>query len=470
MPTYTKVLRFAAILMFFTLPAAGLAVADQEARTPNVPDLRQAANRAFVNKDYPAFLRALDQLRGIRPYNSDYMYQQVLAYSLLDQKRAAYNLMLSMQRQGLSYDFSNVPEAQNIQGTELFTYINDLMVAAGQPLGKAGTLATLPVDVRLPEAITWDAGREALLVGTVHGGDILAVSKDGISTNLFKADGSWGIYGLKADPRNNHLWATTAANAHFSGFDPSDKGRSMLLEFALDSMELLRRYPVPVDGNPHSLGSLDLAPNGDLYVADSLLPIIYVLKAADKKLQPLFFASNLVSLRGLAVSADGRLLYVADHELGITVFDIEGKRSTPLTGPETLNLGGIEGVYFWQDQLVVIQNGIRPQRVMSLTLEPDGFSVAGVAPVVVALPGMDSPTFGTVVGTDLYFFANSQWGRRSGNPQPVTIAIASLSDVPLIVDADAQRLMQQYEESLKQGKVREASPAGNEAAQEPEKN
>ena len=50
----------------------------------------------------------------------------------------------------------------------------------------------------------------------------------------------------------------------------------------LASMELIKHYPVPVDGRPHSLGNMALAPNGDLYVGVRIKPHKQLLrKGAD---------------------------------------------------------------------------------------------------------------------------------------------------------------------------------------------
>ncbi|HSM69265.1 MAG TPA: hypothetical protein VK830_06080, partial [Xanthomonadales bacterium] len=153
----------------------------------SVPELRREANRAFVEKDYAAFRAAMEQLHRERPNNSDYMYQLVLAHALLDEKRPAYNLMLKMQRQGLSYDFDQAPESANLRGTQVYDYLNGLMVSAGEPLGVAEAAVTLDKDIALPEAIAWDPERGKFLLGTVGEGLILAVGHDGETSELLRA-------------------------------------------------------------------------------------------------------------------------------------------------------------------------------------------------------------------------------------------------------------------------------------------
>ncbi|NND45554.1 MAG: hypothetical protein HKN58_09540 [Xanthomonadales bacterium] len=458
-----------AACMSLALPALAQSLDQANRPAKGVPQLLKEANEAYAEKNFQAYRAALQALHRQRPYNSEYMYQLVLAHALLDEKRAAYNVMLQMQRQGLSYDFDQAPETKNLRQTQLYQYLNGLMVEAGQPVGAAEPVASLDGSARLPEAIAWDPQRERFLVGTVADGLILAVNTDGSSEELLRADdrnGIWGIHGLAVDAARNRLWASSAAHPGFSGFDPVDQGRSVLLEFQLDNLELLRRHPVPVDGRPHLLGKIAVADSGDVYVADTLLPIIYVKPADAESLRPYFASQSLVSLRGLALSDDGSKLYAADAEMGIVVVDV--KQGTPynLEAPETLNLGGIEGLEFWQGHLVIVQNGIRPQRLLRLELDPDGLAVSAIAPLAVGLDIMDMPTHGVAVGDEFNFFANSHWGQRQD--QPVTIAKTSLDDVAQIVDPEAQRLFEQYEQAKQRGDVRPMAPQQSEAKEQDE--
>ena len=168
----------------------------------NVPALLVKANQAYAAKDYLTFRDAMESISKMRPYNGDYMYQLVIAHALLDDKSAAYDLMLRMQQQGLAYDFSKVESTINIRGTEVFDYVNDLMLSAAEPMGEAYPVFTLPKSVLMPETIAWDESRQKFLVGTLVEGSILAVGKDGQITELLKADeqnGMWAVLDILVD-------------------------------------------------------------------------------------------------------------------------------------------------------------------------------------------------------------------------------------------------------------------------------
>jgi sugar lactone lactonase YvrE len=426
--------------------------ATTQARPENVPSLLARANAAYTAKDYLTVRKTLESLHKLRPNNSDYMYQLVIAHALLNEKAPAYELMLGMQQQGLAYDFTASEHSTNLQGTEVFDYVNDLLKIAGNPVGEAETIFVLPDNVLMPETISWDESRQKFLVGTIAEGQVLAVGKDGQVSELLKAsdkNGMWAIFDIMVDAPRNRLWVTSASMPGYSRFDPVDKGRSALFEFDLKTLELIRHYPVPVDGRPHILGSMVLDPKGDIYIADRTLPLIYSKSAGEDKIKPILVLKEMVSQRGIAMQPDGRIMYVADREMGIMVVDLEGQQARLLDVPDTLNVGGIDGLYLQDNRLFIIQNGIKPQRVMRLQLDASGTKVATVAPLAVALPEFDLPSFGVIEGEDLYYFANSQWIGNTGSQKPVTVLRSSLNASVDLVQPEMEQFLKQQAEMSK---------------------
>ena len=405
----------------------------------NVPGLLRTANNAYSSKDYPTFRNAMVSLNKMRPYNSDYMYQLVVAYALLDEKSKAYDVMLRMQQQGLAYDFNESENVENIKGTQVYDYVNDLMKAAAKPMGSPETVFVLTEGAETAETIAWDESRKKFLIGTVSQGSILAVGMDGQVSELLKADsenGLWAILDIKVDHVKNRLWVSSASTTGFSRFDPVDKGRSALFEFELDSLKLVNRFLVPIDGRAHILGSMVFSPGGDIYIVDRNLPLIYKKSVDEQKIKPVLALKEMISMRGAAMGTDGRFMYVADREMGISVVEMATGKVGSLAIPGTLNLGGIDGLYFKDNRLFIIQNGIKPQRVMGLQLDPSGLEVTEVVPLAVAHPDFDDPNYGTIQSEYLYYFANSQWEGDSKSDKAVTLLRSSLNSTEELVQPD----------------------------------
>jgi hypothetical protein len=459
-----------AILALTTLPATVRAQAPvNPANAPetapaqrmvSVPELRQIANRAYAEQNYPAFLQAVSALHELRPWNSDYMSYVVLANALNGNKSAAYEMMLYMQQQGLAGDFNSTDDSLSIRGTEAYEYINDLMVRANDPMGVAELKMTLPGSVLAASDIEWDPTREAFLVSDPRQGAIFRVGRDGTTEELISADednGLWAVYGLIVDPDNNRLWVSSAASPEFAGLEETDAGRSALFEFSLDELELVKVYPVPADGRPHRLGAITRVSNGDIYGIDSFMPIVYRLKSGDDLLKRFAASGDNVYLRDITASDDGSRLYLADYELGITVFDLAGKQAAKVAGPETLNFGGIEGLDYWDGHLVMTQSGISPQRILRLKLSADGASVEEVAPLAVAQPFFDHPSSGTLLDGSLWFIANSYGTQNAVQPESIRIAVAPVETAPDLMAPDLDKFWDEYYES--RGMERPDQPA-----------
>lgn len=443
------------LLLTTALVASSLSLAQQTATDDimpdNVPALLLKAKSAYAARDYLIYRKTLERIREMRPNNSEYMYRLVLAHALLDEKTPAYNLMLSMQQQGLAYDFSLTDDTLNIRDTEVFVYVNDLMKIAADPIGESEAMFSLPESVVMPESIAWDDVRKQFLIGTIKEGTVIAVDKDGRITELLKAtpdNGMWAVYGLLVDQARNRLWISSAATSAFSGFDVVNKGRSSLFELDLKTLELIQQYPVPVDGRSHILGSMALSPNGDIYVVDRALPFIYRKAAGEDRLKAFLGTRDMISMRGIAMQADGSKMYIAGREMGIMVVDLEGQKAGGLAVPDNLNIGGIDGLYLWENHLIVIQNGINPQRVMRLELDPGGTKVTAVGPLVVAQPEFDFPNYGILKDNELYFFANSQPASANGPAKPVTVLRTTVDSNPDLVQPELQDFINKNSELM----------------------
>jgi len=438
-------------LVMVTLPLAAQTTSPQKL-PDNVHGLLRTANNAYVAKDYETFRNAMVAVNKMRPYNSDYMYQLVIAYALLDEKPKAYDLMLRMQQSGLSYDFSLPETTANIRGTQVFDYVNDLMKMAGKPMGESEPVFVLPDTVEKPETISWDESRQKFLIGTIAEGSILAVGEDGQVEELLRADnenGIWAILDMQIDQERKRLWVSSASIPGFSRFSSADKGRSALYELNLETLEVINRYPVPVDGQAHILGSMVLGANGDIYIVDRYLPIIYKKASNEEKLKPMSALRQMISLRGLALNADERYMYVAGREMGIGVVEMATGRTGKLMTPDTLNLGGIDGLYMKDNRLIVVQNGIMPQRVISLQLDPSGLKVTEIRPMAVAQPEFDYPNYGTLKGEDFYYFANSQLSGSAKPQKPVTVLRTPLNSAKELIQPDMRLFLEKQAQSRK---------------------
>lgn len=381
------------------------------------------AAEAYAAEDHEKWVTALENLHRMRPFNYDFMRQLVMGYALTDQKPKAFNLMLRMQQQGLAVDWDSIEEVESLRPYPLYEHLRDLMKSAGEPDGGGvETFATIGHAHPMPEALAHDAKTGRLFAGTVRDGTILVRAAGDDTFAVFadpdSVDGLKSVFDLLVDEQRGHLWVATGGTSQFVNARRADFGRSSLIKLDLASGEKLGEYRVLPDGRSHLLGAMTQAGDGTIYATDTAAPLVYRLRPGDERPQPIIGNPVFTGLRGIALSPDESRLYLADYDLGVFFFELETDEGFALGIPETLNLGGIDGLYQWKDSLVAIQNGVTPQRVLRLDLDESGTRVAQVAILARALEVFDNPTYGTVAGDDLLFFANSHWHRvdRSGRP------------------------------------------------------
>jgi len=425
--------------------------AAQQSPPPSIESLEQQSAEAFAAGDAQRAYEVNVQLHERRPYTVDYMVDAVRAAALQDRKTEAYEMMLKMQRQGLSYDFNQTDDTRNIRKTEVYTYVNDLMVEAGKPAGEGQIAFSLPGTPADFQAIAWDAGRGKFLVGTAARGTVLAVAEDGSSEVLLEAagfKGMWSVNGLATDPARNRLWISTAATPKFENFVPAEQNQGALLEFNLETLELVNQFLLPIDKLPHELGSLALTDDGHVYVIDRALPVVYRKAPDSDRLEAFVGSRELESFSDLAVAPDNSRLFVADRVRGVFVVDPVAEQATMLSGPDNLNLGGIEGIEYADGKLFIVQGGLRPQRLMRLELAASGSAVDALAPMAVALPEFDQPGIGAILGKALYFFANS--GAAEG-ADAVQVMRTPLESGQAIVPPDLRKFQQSIKNRQQQG-------------------
>ena len=414
-----------------------------EAKKPqSVAELEENSRQSYADGKYVRFYAANMKLHELRPYEPRYMENIIAACALMNRPTTAYHFLLQMQQQGFSDDLSKNPDTESIRSTEVWAYLNDLMIEAGVPNGRGDVVFTLPAEFSSPAAISWDESRKSFLVGTENDGTVLAVSQDGPTKVLIRANdenGLWAIRGLFADNKNNRLWVSSAAVPAFSAYQASDKGLGALFEFDLETLELKGRYNMPSDGQTHELGPIAVSGDGDIYVADLAQPVVFRKTSKGEQLNAFVGNEDLVGLRDIAVSPDSGKLYIADSAMGIMVVDTAQQTSAMLTGPENLNLGAISGLFYSDGKLIMIQNGFQPQRIMRLELDANGTNVVKVIPLAIALDEFDRPAFGTVRGEEVYYFANP------GDEQPVKVMKTPLDPGDSVESPEMRKMKQQIE-------------------------
>lgn len=371
----------------------------------------QEAVRAYEAHDIPSFLRHAREAERLRPTHGGVLSALASAYALAGDTAGAFSTLRRYAALGYTADLNADADLASLRGRPAFDSLGQALRANAAPLVRSHPAFTLAERDLLTEGIAYDPSTRTFLVGSVHRGKILRVDARGRATTFAPAGlpGFWAPLGMRVDPARRALWVAASALPQTVGFDSADAGRSGVFRFDLATGALTGRYPIPVDGQPHALGDVVIAGNGDVYATDSRAPAVYRVRAGADSIERFVTSPLFLSAQGLALDAAERTLYVADYSRGLLRVDLATREVRELAAADDVLALGIDGLYLVDGGLIGIQNGVEPHRVVRLRLDAGGNRVQRVELLERARPDYAEPTLGVVVGRDLYYVAASQW-------------------------------------------------------------
>ena len=204
--------------------------------------------------------------------------------------------------------------------------------------------------------------------------------------------------------------------------------------YDLRTRALTGSWQVVQDGTPTFVNDLAISPRGDIYVTDSMRPVLYRIDAREKRttstelLEPVvsfegteFTYDQDVNANGLVISRDGKTAIVAKTRTGqlfrigltdgsVSVVDLHG--------------GSVQGDGLLLDGhrlLAAEWTAGTPQSVVVVDLDRD--LTSGTVVSRTSDPSFDDPTTIARAGRDL-LVVNSQFETRSagGTPDPFTVS------------------------------------------------
>lgn len=449
----------AATAAFAQAPTGEAPGADASASQPSAwQQLTDQLRQAYQAEDMKQAAQVLKQMLRYRPYEGELLYRLAAAYAQSGQQSHAYETLLLLQKQGLSFDPREDEAFDPVKGTEAFDFIAEQLSRNGEPFDQAEVAFRTEQPLGWPEGIAHDPESETFYIGSMLSGHIVRSKPDGSSETFFQAgeDGPRGFTALAVDAKRGVLWAagTQVRLEGEQGMGLNMKA-AKLHRFALDSGELQASFAVN-DGErelPHLFNQMVVAPDGAVYVSDSLSPLIYRLAPDGEMLEPFLGSARLSSLQGLALDDEGRYLFVADWRTGIYRIDTDSKEVVRVQAGPTVNLGGIHGLAFHDGDLIAIQTGTRPQRVVRFMLSENLAAIEGQQPLSAAEAEYAEPGLGVLADDGFYFVANSAWG-LGARPAKTEAATA------VVLKADPDLGMEYYRRGAKRPAARVPTAPG----------
>jgi hypothetical protein len=375
-------------------------------------DARAELVAAYRAEDFEAMQIAARKALAARPGYPAAKFNLALAQVLSGEAQAALDTLQGLAASGVDFGVAGMPEFSALKSLPGWEDYEAVIHALNQPAGSAEVAYEHDVADFVPEGIAVD-GDGRLYLGSIRHGTIVRLGNE--TEILSDGSGHWSVFGMRLDGQGG-LWFASAAVPEFDG-DAADAGRTGLFRLDLDSRRIDRRALLPDIGEPQVLGDFVLLDDRTILATESLTGRLYRYGIDSGEFRELVGPGSLRSMQGLVLDATGDYLYVADYVGGLFRVRLNDNSIERVDSGNTISLHGIDGLYRYGKELIAIQNGIRPHRVVALTLSEDGLQVTESRVLARGLEQFDEPTLGVVQGDNFYFVANSHWNRfdRDGN-------------------------------------------------------
>lgn len=411
------------LLVLLGVVAAAVCVdarADENAN--RVIDLYQAGIAAADSGDNVTYGEKMKAALALAPGHPALFRHVARALASQGQGDEAVAWLRRVAATGVDLDIESDEYFASLHGRDDFQEVVASVAAHRLPHGDMSEAFRLDLDDYLPEGIAYDSIDDVFYLGSIRYGKIVRISRSGRVTDLVAPDDTGGVIGIRVDPSSHRLWAVASHQRGLVYFDEEREGESTVFCVDLDGGVVERRWFLPKDDADHALNDIVVARDGRVYATDANSGALYTI-APGGELEQFLPPQSIHGCNGLALSDDGKLLYVSQYGIDIVVVDLERQTVAPLGNPAEVALCGVDGLYFHRGTLVAVQNYLGMQQVSQFVLDATGRAVVSERVLGRQHPRFADPTTGAFVGDDFYVVANSQISTAvagDGAPPPDT--------------------------------------------------
>lgn len=355
--------------------------------------LYDQALEARKDRDAPRFMELAGQLVEYAPKSPPLHFLRAEALAMSGRTAPALGELRWLAAAGYHYAFWERDGFASLPVSETAA-LRAAMTKNGEPAGKVARVIRLDRDDLDPEGI--DALGPGWIVGSMANGSLYRVERSGATTPLWQeTEARRRVFGVRHDPQRKLVWACSNG--------PDDRqARPQLLRIALEP-PTVARFRVP---DPGALcNDIALLPDGAVAISDSQRGAVWLLTASGQW-RALAEPGALGYPNGLTYLAPARQLVVADVR-GLWTIDVAPARLVGITEQATF-IGGVDGLYAVDGELVAIQNGLRPHRVLRIALSPLAGQVQRVTVIASNVAELAAMTTAAVTGGEITVLAGSQ--------------------------------------------------------------
>lgn len=367
---------------------------------------------AYKSKDYVLFLKLAKQLDSIRPMHPTFTYNLASAYSLNGKKEESLRVLKTVVLANNTIDFEGDSDFDGIKNEKGFKDLLELKVSQSKIIESSKEKFSLSEKDLHPEGLLYLEKHKLWLSSSIRNKKVVSFDEKGNCSDWF-TDCLYSVFAIKADYKEKYLWITCSAIPEMKGFSKELEGKSEILKIDIATRKLVKRYAI--EGN-HVFGDLEVTKNNDVYISDSGEAIIYKIENESLTLWK-DLRKEAFNLQGITLDANESKLFIADYLKGILSIDIKSKKESWLEFPDDASKKGIDGLVFYNNSLIAIQNGVVPIRIVRYKLNESQTKIIDFIVLDNNRKVFDEPALATLVKNKVYFFANSPWKFYDKNGQ-----------------------------------------------------
>ncbi|MEQ8927193.1 MAG: hypothetical protein RLO81_15335 [Fulvivirga sp.] len=365
---------------------------------------------ALKNGDADLYLQSFERANELRPYHPTLIHHLAKAQALNNKWNELNKTLRIKLMMDANLEILEDSIFQEFNTMEFYDGLIQLQQSLLQSSKNSAVHMELDLSSFHPEAITYNPVSNVFYLGGVYERAIICVNAQGEIVGRVDYESMpemYAVMGLEYDVKTGKLWACTAALPEMKGYSEELEGNSSVI--LLDAeLQIKNTYH---EKGSHLFGDLILDDNGSIFISDGRANTVYNY-SIDEGLTTFKNLSNVgLSLQGLTFHSNGRYLYVADYIKGLYRIDIQSKEVSKIELAGNIISKGFDGIYFYENSLIAIQNGVSPKKVWRLFLNKDGSEVIRIEVIDQALDILDEPTQGVLVGNEFIYIANSPWSK-----------------------------------------------------------
>lgn len=263
----------------------------------------------------------------------------------------------------------------------------------------------------IPEGIAHDPHDGSFYLSSTHQRKIVRIDSAGVAADFSRDARLRGVVGMSVDTVRRILWA---ASAHAGDGMPMQRpeqlaeGTSALHAFDLRTGALLQVIEhSAADGT--FLNDVAVLHDGSALVTDSRTRRIYRARIGSHALEEYASVAELGSPNGIAVSPDGRHVFLAlwSASPGIARIDTHDHSVHLLELAAGVEISGIDGLYWSDGGLIAVEPWREAHKVTRFQLDTDRRRITAATAVGGLHPAFDQPTTGVLARGSFHVIANS---------------------------------------------------------------